>query len=114
MARFIVTLIICAISANLLFADNSRQADRYVKEAEYYQKKADNYRREAQYNLKKAEGYEREEAYYTKKGNTDRAKDFQRKASRAMEYYWTKMRYATNADDRAADYLRKASKILRK
>lgn len=114
MARFIVTLIICAISANLLFADNSRQTDRYVKEAEYYQKKADNYRREAHFYLKKAEGYKREAAYYTKKGKTNRAKDFVRKASRAMEDYRTQMRYAANADDRAADYLRKASNILRK
>lgn len=114
MARFIVTLILCAISAHLLFADNSRQAERYVKEAEYYQKKADNYHREAQYYLNKAEGYERDAAYHTKKGNTDRAKDFQRKASRAMEDYRTQMRYAANADDKAADYLHKASNILRK
>lgn len=114
MARFIMTLIICAISAHILFADNGRQADRYVKEAEYYQRKADNYRREAQFYLKKAEGYERDATSHTKKGNTDRAKYLQRKASRAMEYYWTQMRYATNADDRAADYLRKASNILRK
>lgn len=114
MARFFVTLILFAISAQLLFADNSRQAERYVKEAEYYQKKADNYRREAQYYLKKAEGYEREAAYHTKRGKTDRAKNSQRKASRAMEDYRTHMRYAVNADDRAADYLRRASNLLRK
>ena len=60
MARFIMTLIICAISAQLMFADNSRQIGRYVKEAEYYPRKADNYRREAQYYLKKAQGCERD------------------------------------------------------
>lgn len=112
--RFIVTLILCAISAQFLFADNSRQAERYVKEAEYYQKRADNYRREAQFYLKKAEAYERDAAYYTKRENTDRAKDYQRKASRAMDDYKTQMRYAANADDRAADYLRKASNLLRR
>lgn len=114
MLRFFVTLILCALSAQFIFADDNRQAERYVKEAEYYQKKADNYRREAQYYLKKAEGYERNASYYTKRGNTDRAKSYQRKASRAMEDYKTQMRYAANADDKAADYLRKASNLLRK
>lgn len=113
MLKFVVTLILCAISAQFIFADDSRQAERYVKEAEYYQKKADNYRREAQYYLKKAEGYEREASYYSKRGNTDRAKDYQRRASRAMDDYRTQMRYAANADDKAADYLRRASNLLR-
>ncbi len=62
MARFIVTLILCTLSAHLLFADYCWQADCYIKEAEYYQRKADNYRREAQYYLKKADGYERDAA----------------------------------------------------
>lgn len=114
MLRFFVTLILYALSAQYIFADDSKQADRYVKEAEYYQKKADNYRREAQYYLKKAEGYERDALYYTKRGNTVRAKDYQRRSSRAMEDYKTQMRYAANADDKAADYLRKASNLLRK
>ncbi len=113
-ARFIITLILCTLSAHILFADNGKQVDCYIKEAEYYQRKADNYRREVQYDLKKAERYERDMAYHTKKGNTDWAKDFQRKASKAMEDYRTQMRYAANADDKAADYLHKASNILRK
>ena len=114
MLRFIATLILCVMSAQLIFADDSRQADRYVKEAEYYQKKADGYRREAQYYLKKAEGYQKEAAYYTRNGKTKRAKDYQRRASRAMDDYKTQMRYAANADDKAADYLRRASKLLRR
>lgn len=114
MLKFIVTLILCIMSTQLIFADDSRQAERYVKEAEYYQKKADNYRREAQNYLKKAEGYERDASYYTKRGKTDRAKDYQRKALRAMDNYRTQMRYAANADDKAADYLRKASNLLRR
>lgn len=114
MLKFIVTLILCAICAQFIFADDSRQAERYVKEAEYYQKKADGHRHEAQYYLKKAESYQKEAAYYTRKGKTDRAKDYQRKASRAMDDYRTQMRYAANADDKAADYLRKASNLLRR
>lgn len=93
---------------------NARQAKRYTQEAEYYQKRADGYRREAQYYLKKAEGYQRETAYCTKKGNADRAKDYNHRADRAMDDYKTQMRYAKNADDKAADYLRKASNALRK
>lgn len=92
----------------------ARQAKQYTQEAEYYQKKADGYRKEAQYYLKKAEGYQREAAYYTKKGDVDRVKDYTCRAERAMEDYKTQMRYAANADDKAADYLRRASNVLRK
>ena len=77
-------------------------------------KKADGYRREAQYYLKKAEGYQREVAFYTKKGDTDRAKDYSRRAGRAIDDYKTQMRYATNADDKAADYLKRAARLLQK
>lgn len=98
------------------YADDysSRQAKRYTQEAEYYQKKADGYRKEAQYYLKKAEGFQREAAYYTRKGDADRAKDYNRCADRAMDDYKTQMRYAANADNKAADYLRKAANALRK
>lgn len=58
---------------------NQDDADRYVREAGYYQKKADGYRREAAYYLKKAEQYERDAAYYTKKWKTDTAKSYQRR-----------------------------------
>ncbi len=114
MLRFVVALILCVMSAQFIFADDSHQVELYVKEAEYYQKKADNYRREAQYYLKKAEGYERNVSYYNKRGNTDRAKDYQRRASRAMDDYKTHMRYAAKADDKAADFLRRASNLLRR
>lgn len=93
---------------------DTRQAKRYTQEVEYYQKKADGYRREAQYYLKKAEGYQREAAYYTQKGDTDRAKDYNRRADRAMDDYKTQMRYAANADEKAADYLKRAARLLQK
>ena len=93
---------------------DTRQAKRYTQEAEYYQKKADGYRREAQYYLKKAEGYQREAAYYTRKGDTDRAKDYNRRADRAMDDYKTQMQYAANADEKAADYLKRAARLLQK
>lgn len=91
-----------------------RQAKRYTQEAEYYQKKADGFRREAQYYLKKAEGYQREAAYYNRKGDTDRAKDYNRRADRAMDDYKTQMRYAANADEKAAVYLKRAARLLQK
>lgn len=93
---------------------DTRQAKRYTQEAEYYQKKADGYHKEAQYYLKKAEGYQREAAYYTRKGDTDRAKDYNRRADRAMVDYKTQMRYAANADEKAADYLKRAARLLQK
>ena len=93
---------------------NTAQARQYTQEAEYYQKKADGYRREAQYYLKKAEGYQREAAYYTRKGDVDRATSYTRRANSAMDDYKTQMRYASNADDKAADYLKKAARLLQK
>lgn len=93
---------------------DTRQAKRYTQEAEYYQKKADGYRREAQYYLKKAEGYQREAAYYTRKADADRAKDYNRRTERAMDDYKTQMRYAANADEKAADYLKRAARLLQK
>lgn len=117
MQRFTIILI-ALIGAIMVFAAsddyNSRQAKRYTHEAEYYQKKADGYRREAQYYLKKADDYQREAAYYTRKGDADRAKDYNRRAERAMDDYRTQMRYAANADEKAADYLRKAADVLRR
>lgn len=93
---------------------NATQAKRYTQEAEYYQKKADGYRREAQYYLKKAESYQREAAYYTRKGDADRAKDYTHRVNSAMDDYKTQMRYAANADDQAADYLKRAARLLQK
>lgn len=89
-----------------------RQAERYTREAEYYQKKAENYRREAQYYVKEAERYQREVAYYTRHNKPDRARDYTRKVEDAMDRYRTQMRYAANADERAADYLKRAARLL--
>lgn len=112
----IIIALLMSLVCMIAFADDysARQAKQYTQEAEYYQKKADGYRREAQYYLKKAEGYQREAAYYTRKGDADRARDYNRRADRAMDDYKTQMRYAANADDKAADYLRKAANALRK
>ncbi len=110
-----LTLLLSLISITAHADDyNARQAKQYTQEAEYYQKKADDYRREAQYYLRKAEGYQREAAYYTRKGDSDRATDYNRRADRAMDDHKTQMRYAANADDKAADYLRKAANALRR
>lgn len=37
-----------------------------------------------------------------------------RYADNAMDNYKTQLRYAANVDEKAADYLRKASNLLRK
>lgn len=112
---FILVLIMSLVCMSADADDyNARQAKRYTQEAESYQKKADGYRREAQYYLKKAEGYRHEAAYYTRKGDADRAKDYNRRADRAMDDYKTQLRYAKNTDETAADYLRKASNALRR
>jgi len=42
----------------------------------------------------------------------DRAKTYMDRAENAMDRYETQMRYAKNADERAADYLKRASRIL--
>lgn len=117
MKRVVLCLVavICSLSVFSATDDyNARQAKRYTQEAEYYQKKADGYRREAQYYLKKAEGYQREAAYYTRKGNADRAKDYTRRANSALDDYKTQMRYASNAEEKAADYLKRAARLLQK
>ena len=107
--RFVIAFILGILSFQVVYADD---ADRYVREAEYYQKKADGYRREAAYYLKMAEQYERDAAYYTKKGKTDTAKSYQRKAKRALHRYQTQLRYASSADEKVADYLKRASNAL--
>ena len=110
MIRFVIAFMLGLLSFQVVYADD---IDRYVREAEYYLKKADGHRREAAYYLKKAERYQHEAAYYTKKGKTDQAKSFQRKLTRAMNDYKTQLRYAADADDKAADYLRRASTKLK-
>ena len=74
--------------------------------------KPESYRREAQYYLKQAESHQREASYYTRKDDTDRAQDYTRRATHAMDSYKTQMRYAANADDKAADYLKHAARLL--
>ena len=110
----IIPLLISFVSLTAYANDyNARQAKRYTQESEYYQRKADGYRREASYCLKKAENYQRECAYHTRKGNADSARDYNRRADRAMDDYKTQMRYADAAADKAADYLRRAADALR-
>ena len=114
MKRIIMMLMValCSLTAFSLDDYDARRAKSYTQEAEYYQRKADSYRREAQYYLRQAESYQRDAAYYTRKGDASRARDYNRKAERAMDNYKTQMRYASNAEERAADYLKKAARLL--
>ncbi len=53
----LICLMLSVFLSESIYAD-SIDADRYIRKAEYYQKKADVYRREAAYYLKMAEGYQ--------------------------------------------------------
>lgn len=91
-----------------------RKAQGHQREAEYYQNKAEGYRREAEYYLKKAERYQHEAAYYTKKGNLDSARRYANYADDAVYKYRSKLKYASQMDEKAAMYLRKAADALRR
>jgi hypothetical protein len=114
--RAVISILVVILTSSVLLASNddynSRQAKRYTQDAGYYQRKAEGYRREAAYYLRQAEGYQRDASYYTKKGDAERAKNYNRKANDAMDKYQTQIRYANKADDTAADYLRKAARLL--
>ena len=113
MTRLLFFIILSLFPIQYVMASSDSQADRYVREAQYYQKKAESYRKEAAYHLKKAESYQREAAYYTKKGKTETAKGYLRKAEREMDSYKTQLNYAAKAEDKAADYLKRASNLLK-
>ena len=108
----ILTLLFLLFSVSLFATDYlaeaeyyQKKADNYRREAEYYEKKAKGYEREAEYYIKKAEGYQREAAYCSKKGDINRANT----QTRYARDYRTQMRYAKEADDKAAMYLRWAT-----
>ena len=58
----------------------------------------------------RADKYQRDAAYYTKCGDLNRAKTYSRYAENEMDKYET----ATQADDKAAMFLRWAADALRK
>ncbi len=66
------------------------------------------------YHIKDAQSYQREAAYYTKKGDWDRAKSNSRYAESALDSYKIQLRYARQADEKAAMYLKWAADALRK
>lgn len=112
MKKLLVFLILtlCALPLAAGPVENARS---HAREAEYYLKKAEGYHREAESYRKKAEGYQRDAEYYTRQGNADKARDYLRKAERAMDDFKTQQRYEHNAEDKAADYFRRAAQALR-
>lgn len=87
-------------------SDHER-ARYYQRQAEYHQKQAARHRNEAAYFLKQAERCQKEAAYYTKRGNIDRAEMYSRKASRYVEKYKTRLKYANRDDDKAICILKR-------
>lgn len=62
--------------------------------------------------MKKARNYQDEAAYYAKKGDLSRARTYSRYAEDAMDDYNTQLRYAAQADDKAAMYMRWAADAM--
>lgn len=91
---------------------DTRQARSYISDAEYKMRQAESLRRDADYYKRQAESHQREASYYTRRGDASRAKDYLRKAEKAMDTYNSKMRDARRADHDASDYLRRAANKL--
>jgi uncharacterized protein YxeA len=108
----LLLMVPAAVSAQDDYA--KRKADGYIREAESYQSKADSYRREAQSYLNDAARYLREMEYYKDRNDLGRAQTQQKYADQAFENCRTKLRYAAEYEDKAAQYLRWAADALRK
>lgn len=117
MKRFILMItfvIIASMTASAQDDYAKRKAEGYIREAESYQSKADSYRREAQSYLNDAARYLREMEYYKDRNDLGRAQTQQKYADQAFENCRTKLRYAAEYEDKAAQYLRWAADALRK
>ena len=117
MKRFILMIAFVIIASTAASAQDDyakRKADGYIREAESYQSKADSYRREAQSYLNDAARYLREMEYYKDRNDLGRAETQQRYADQAFENCRTKLKYAAEYEDKAAQYLRWAADALRK
>lgn len=112
MLRFFVTLFLFAVAIPFVNAEDSQQAQRYVKEAEYYQRQAESYRSDAESYLRKAKSAESDAAYYLRNKRYDKARDCCRKAADAMDNYQNWLNSACNSASKAEDYLRKAANAL--
>lgn len=117
--RFLSTIIIivasmsvCGIPCANADSYETRQARSYISDAEYKMRQAESLRRDADYYKRQAENYQRDASYYTRKGDASRAKDYQKRAEKALDSYNSKIRDAKRADLDAADYLRKAANKL--
>lgn len=111
-ALLIASIGFCGVEQAKADSYATRQARSYITDAEYKMRSAENLRRDADYYKRQAESYQREASYYTRQGKGEKAKEYLRKAEKAMDTYNSKMRDAKRADLDAADYLRKAANKL--
>lgn len=58
--------------------------------------------------------YRRKAESYTRKGDLDRARTYTRYADDELDTYKTQLRYAEQADEKAAQYLKWAAETLNK
>ena len=110
-----VLVLVLAASVSVSAQDDyaKRRAEGYIREAESYQSKADSYKRESQSYLNDAARYLREMEYYKDRDDMGRAETQQRCADQAFENCRTKLKYAAEYEDKAAQYLRWAADALR-
>lgn len=90
----------------------TRQARSYISDAEYKLRQGENLRNDAEYYKRQAESYQRDANSYSRSGNSAKALEYQKKATKAMETYNSKLQESKRADRDAADYLRKAANRL--
>ena len=109
----LICIVLISISASFAQSNyNLELAEKYTREAKYHQQKAVDYRKD--YYLNKAKEYQKESVYYTKMGDVDRGKTRTKYYEYAMNKYKLSIRYAEEAEDKAALYHRKAAGVLRK
>ena len=114
-ALLLICVIVISVSAGYAQSNyNLKLAEKYTREAKYYQQKAADYRKDANYYFNKAKKYQRESVYYTKKVDVVRAKTKTIDYEDAMDKYKLSIRYAEEAEDKAALYHRKVAGALRK
>ena len=92
---------------------NRSQAERYEKEAVYYQRKADNFMRDADDYKRKALNYLNDASYYTRGGNTTMSLQSTSSSEYSIKNYESKILNSQNAEKTAEMYRKKAENLRR-
>lgn len=114
--RIITIMMLCMSCCYVYGGDNYNisEAKRYNREANYYQRQAESYLSDAEYYMRQAESAKKNMEYYAKRGDEYHSKSYKRYMEDYLSKYNSKLRSASDAYDKAADYLDRASRILRR